>query len=114
MMDNKEINKLIAEKIMGWEWIKNTFSLPETIPNVWKTDNGYRSSFRPAQDIEDAWKVVEKFDMVDVNKDFNGQYECVIYVCNKQGNPIDCWIENGETAQLSICKAVLKAHSINF
>jgi hypothetical protein len=113
VMDNKEINRLVAEKVMGYVWAENTDGLKLTIPYVWYTDNGYRSSFRPSQNIEDAWKVVEKFNMVDVNKDFNGEYECVIYVCDNQGRPIECWIENGETAQISICKAALKSYGIS-
>lgn len=102
-MDNREIDKLIANEITHYVSLTTEWN---PIDNIYGTLPHYSTN------IQDAWEIVNHFNMVDVSKDYNGQFECVIYACDNQGRPIECWIENAETASLAICKAALKANGV--
>lgn len=99
MKAGRELDALIAEKVMGWE-------------KVWQP-------FFPSTEISDAWKVVEK-----CGKDFNvkyishkKQYEAVVdyYFPAEKGKRefLSFGKAYAETAPLAICKAILKAKGID-
>lgn len=111
-MNLKEINRLIATKVMEW--------------SVYKEKSGFewyavvedgkfkfiRSvvTFEPTTDIRDAWKVVDKFvnddiyfEMVKPDKD--GSFICLIGMLNEP--------TKADTAPLAICLAALKAVGVN-
>ncbi|PLR93213.1 BC1872 family protein [Bacillus sp. T33-2] len=90
-MENKEIDRLVAEKVMGWD-------------DVWQP-------FFPSTEIKDAWLVVEK--MKDMGLFFNVCPE--LDACH-----VDIWVQSDrhqglnpyrtvheKTAPLAICKAAL-------
>jgi hypothetical protein len=93
-MENREIDRLIAEKVMGWR------------------DGTYaKGSWFPSTDIKDAWLIVEKLkheegylfrlETGDVN-----DWKCLF--SDFQDN---YWAES-DNAPLAICKATLKANGI--
>ncbi|ONK21212.1 hypothetical protein BLX87_23065 [Bacillus sp. VT-16-64] len=111
-MDLIEIDRLIAEKVMGWEFYEDGES--------WTTENGDHLFFSacdanewaPSSDISDAWLVVEKLK----NK------KTYLNICpEKERCTVDTWYEddNGyylpytsveaKTAPLAICLAALKS-----
>lgn len=103
-MKNREIDILVAEKVMGWKKGANFGVL----------DNGYGvkfvvhdtlGEFSPTLRIEDAWQVVEKFRTFDMSHVHDAFYVTVM----RKGNE---YTAEGATAQMAICKAALKAVGI--
>lgn len=87
-MENREIDKLIAEKVMGWE----------TEPF---------GPFFPSTNIQDAWSVVEKLNFdVKVTKYKDSGYQCHVFI------PSNVQMVFAESAPMAICKAALKAVGI--
>lgn len=65
MNPSRELDALVAEKVMGWKWEDDRL----TIEGHYKDENGeYHSSFFPSTDIAAAWEVVEKFDRYEIVK----------------------------------------------
>jgi hypothetical protein len=107
-MDNREIDKLIAEKVMGW--CQDPFG-------NWINPNGEfchaDGMFIPTEDISAAWEVVEQLAQmghdVKINRliHWNTDYECLIGKDN--------WVDmdykyvGSDTAPMAICLAALKA-----
>jgi Phage ABA sandwich domain len=91
-MNLREIDRLVAEKVMGWEAGKYAYG-----------------SWFPTTNIADAWKVVEKLSKdgfeFQVWREKNGKYNVefakdFFYVFG---------FAESETAPLAICLAALKA-----
>ena len=100
LIAGRELDILVAEKVMGWTWDEGCKSWAEDI-----LPRGY--SFNPSENIEDAWAVVEKMiekGFEDFNLDFEGTWECVFtdYV-EAMGRAVS------ETAPHVICLAALEA-----
>ncbi|RBW69679.1 BC1872 family protein [Bacillus taeanensis] len=103
-MDNQEINRLIAEKVMGYELVYNEkFEL-----NGWKMgEKSWAGSFIPSASIEDAWKVVEKLREDQIKMDIVCQPEnYVVYVSSANNESLEI---KSKTAPEAICLAALKA-----
>lgn len=120
-MTNREIDALIAEKVMGWQ---NSNSLD--VEDRTYTKDGehvmYVDDFRPTESISDAWIVVERFAKdgkslrVEYNSNFNE------WICSNQSDesiPLNGWSFEDElfsqyqaTAPLAICLVALKAVGI--
>ena len=124
-MENKDIDKLIAEKVMGWERIEGEKAISEFENQPQKNDwfhrkciwikDGQRMACEECgtlpqytDSISDAWQVVEK--MIEKGFDFGIDYD-EGWIADfglppdyKQGGQAD---EN--TAPLAICKAALKS-----
>jgi hypothetical protein len=103
-MDNQEINRLIAEKVMGYELVYNEkFEL-----NGWKMgEKSWAGSFIPSASIEDAWKVVEKLREDHIQLHIvchSGSYVVHTSLANNEVLEI-----KSETAPEAICLAALKA-----
>jgi hypothetical protein len=109
MPAGKEMDALIAEKVMGWHRHGSS----------WHDDAGYcayneqetwEPHFEPSRKIEDAWEVVEKLcnetgcDVVKVCKRdpelLRGEWSCNF------GRGFEAF---GDTATLAICRAALMA-----
>jgi len=62
-MDTREIDALIAEKVMGWKLSKQQISI-EGWADVWRNEDGeimaYDREWKPTSEISDAWQVEEK------------------------------------------------------
>nr|WP_034679056.1 hypothetical protein [Priestia megaterium] len=101
-MDNRTIDRLVAEKVMGFE-----------VRNGQRVEDGKRFGIPSySQKIKDAWDVVEKigidFTMNTVNEhDIHvraGELELIgQYHCNINGFHV-----YDKSAPLAICKAALK------
>ena len=102
-MDNRKIDQLIAEKIMGWNAEKRTAT------TYWAGEQGewrIKHLWKPTENMEDAWDVVEKLRenywiQIDVGK----EYVCDIGKYGVTGSTIQI---EANTAPLVICKASLK------
>ena len=115
----QEIDRQIAEKVMGWYYWDFELDYEGNYP-MYTDRNGdrvivypceYTSEwFTPSADIKDAWQVVEKI---------RGSYECkshngIIVMSDPDGwyveFPEPSWQENtAPTAPLAICRAALLA-----
>jgi len=118
-MNLREIDRLVAEKVMGWKVSKGRSGLEWYEANENGKFEFIRSvtDFEPSTDIRDAWQVVEKMregkifslcDAWDENDEpifyANFQYNDGYHVVN-----YDAY---AETAPLAICLAALEACGI--
>ncbi len=111
-MNNREIDRLIAEKVMEWEVIeyKNI--------NTTVIDDGefpYEiEEFKPSKDMADAWEVVEKlrkFRAFSIHDAWDEE-DNLIYSARflyADGAHVIEYQAYDKTAPLAICKAALKS-----
>ncbi|HHI3608491.1 TPA: BC1872 family protein [Bacillus anthracis] len=120
-MENRELNILIAEKVMGWKVAVAMDGATEYYDNgtlcdgKWVDDVGILEKdnlnvFKPSDRIQDAWLVVEK-----MRKDYDFWFELTTHEsfslktkCYFQLNDIEVSAVC-ETAPMAICKAALLA-----
>ena len=105
-MNNREIDHLVAEKVMGYRFDSNKRTLYKNIGHGWENPV---FDFRPSEDISNAWKVVEKleFDVkVTKCKSFVG-YQCHVFIPDKVQM---CF---AKTAPMAICLAALKSVGVD-
>lgn len=111
MKAGKELDALIAEKVMGWRmelWSSYSELLPAN--KVWVGDDDnyrYVENFKPSTNISDAWHVVEWLE-----KNIGGisleshcderRYSFRVF------NGTHWIVARAETAPLAICLAALK------
>jgi hypothetical protein len=122
-MNYHNINKAIAEKIMGWEAFKDDdgtiISWVTEYGNLFFSDDE-GSEWQPSTDMADAWQVVEK--MAEDNEWVLNELE---HSLDHEGriNGFYCYFHHleigsggsvkAETAPLAICLAALKAKGID-
>jgi hypothetical protein len=104
-MNLREIDRLVAEKVMGWE-VPYEYDDIGIMAYTIKTG---AFAFSPTTNIADAWQVVEKFDKTDfrVVRNYRGNYSAGLMYWNK-----DTMVKveaKAETAPLAICLAALKS-----
>lgn len=123
-MNLREIDKLVAEKVMGWVAGGNGYwhdpargpadasFVGSTRWTIYGPDgDGEFVNFRPSEDIAAAWEVVEAFPCEDVflgsahDVQSNRWQWCVSF-----NNPED--IAYADTMPLAICLAALKAKGV--
>jgi hypothetical protein len=104
-MNNREIDKLIAEKIMKVPCFLSQFGHGEVL---WAEFEGQDSVvFHPTSNMRDAWMVVEKLG--EVNIDFaNDLTEVWIYT----EGPTLIGHHEDKSAPMAICLAALKSVGI--
>jgi hypothetical protein len=126
MKPGRELDALVAEKVMGWRLEERGY-----VATFWVDENGKvkRAAepcsidfcscevFSPSTDISDAWKVVEKLGIIPnsfyigYKTDKNGKK--IYRAFFQKENPITTLIytyeADAETAPLAICLAALKA-----
>lgn len=118
-----EMNRMVAEKVMGWkpnqhpgkyraESINKHGQPVFEVANVGAGFDAYDEViFWPSELIEHAWAVVEKIAKsldVTVNT-WNGESRCCIDLNGPDGLVRQIADAFGETAPLAICRAALKA-----
>lgn len=100
----REMDALVAEKVMGWS--------VEEATGYWLDDEQYIAYSSPldfSTSIDDAWKVVEKMQDIDLYILIADGYHHVgwhIELCNKFGETL-ANIRDCETVSLAICRAAL-------
>ncbi|PLS19329.1 hypothetical protein CVD28_02635 [Bacillus sp. M6-12] len=112
---NKEFDKLVAEKVMGWTQIY-TVGYPEPHTIAYKDEEGKtHSGFTPSVDLEDAWMALDK-----VCKDKNwraiidrNQTQTEVNFKNQMGADAQHY-GIASTPMLAICLAVLETVGIVF
>ncbi|WP_199425796.1 BC1872 family protein [Thermaerobacillus caldiproteolyticus] len=115
-MNLREIDRLVAEHVMGWEPVYDDGDLISFVTEfgiLFFSDDDERE-WSPTIDIADAWQVVEK--LIDEGYDIN------VYNHNKEFN-VEINIEEddkhlwfygeADSAPLAICLAALKAVGVN-
>lgn len=116
MMNLREIDRLVATKVMGWKiyadsagykfWSINENDISRIICSV--------TSFEPTKDIADAWQVVEKlrerkiFSLYDAWDEDDNKIFCAVFEYNDTYHVVE-YKEYAETAPLAICLAALKS-----
>jgi len=120
MQPGRELDELVAEKILGWRFSKSTFEQYE--PSCWydkaTSKRVWGRDFSPSTDIAAAWKVVEKLNDLGMDVEINqnaestpGDHErCHVYIrefdtINEKELHEDVW---ASTAPHAICLAALK------
>lgn len=110
MKPSRELDALVAEKVMGWRVgpIDDDYLASDGTPTGWTKGTCYsqRPPFRPSTDIAAAWEVVQQFDSVKVLK-AGASWDCGISV--KRGDWFEVELASAPTAPLAICLAALRA-----
>ena len=119
-MTNRELDALVAEKVMGWRLLQWIDEVAED--ETWQNDDGWywdgrggdyqAYEWEPTTNISDAWLVVEKL----INNDKRDTVEVSIMV-DGTGALVNFYRESGDacpqvsadTAPKAICLAALKA-----
>jgi hypothetical protein len=113
MPAGREMDALIAEKVMGWVWAHS----PEPYISGWyKKGSGgdFTQSFEPSTDISAAWEVVDKMDekfsfILECNNPpstIEYKWFCELYA---KCEPYIDYEVYSSTAPLAICRAALLA-----
>ncbi|KZE67029.1 hypothetical protein AWM68_19760 [Fictibacillus phosphorivorans] len=105
MGNEHQLNNLVAEKVMEWEFDVDSESWITEFGNLLFID-GVDSEWNPSTDIQDAWWVVEKFFRVEIETG-NGAKEHLVTIRDESGWTIA--YHYGKTVQEAICYASLKA-----
>ena len=95
MKAGRELDALIAEKVMGWRLQAEPYT-------CWNLPDGDQRIYTPnfSTDIAAAWRVVEKMRSPDFRLNREGDW-----VCCFGGTVAFCG--DGDTAALAICRAAL-------
>lgn len=121
MEAGRELDALIAEKVMGWTNVaerRNTFTRPGAlIPSDWRgwsgdTPNGEREQLIPpySTDIAAAWQVVERFSAKWIDIVYRPDAGWWVTIDGRGHGNAGGAIE--KTLPLAICLAALKALGI--
>lgn len=113
----RELDALVAEKVMGWRLVNYETYEPATTPedyecaaynDGWEWEGwdevGEAWKWRPSTDIAAAWQVVEGFDVVTLERTAHGKWWASLWRQNDQNGS-----EGADTAPLAICRAALAA-----
>lgn len=113
-MTNDELDRLAAEKIMGWKGIYlNEFGsawiLPSSSPGcVFKE----REDWQPTRNIAQAWDLLEKFKHWSLCTGLHEDTQHTVFCGIGKDIGHITWEAKAETAPLAIVKACLKAKGI--
>jgi hypothetical protein len=118
MPAGREMNELIAEKVMGWD-IHPASPDPWERELAWYSDDGKLQGgygyWRPSENIADAWQVIDKADWYWELFPATDIYDVTEIVCRlgfEAGTMGDCSVEGeakADTPELAICRAALLA-----
>ena len=101
-MTKDEINKAVAEKVMGWT-IRDTKRLYYYEPGI------LISEWNPAERIDHAWMVLEKFQYWTMNKLGDKVFFRIVFDYDEEKG-IGKWTKaEADTAPMAICLAALEA-----
>jgi hypothetical protein len=112
----RELDALIAEKVMGWKWYDHTgyairYFRPPNRFNYGAIAEGGEVTYldslpRYSTDMAAAWEVAETFDAVQVGRAWNLDGNSAGYHCQLDVDNVNAF---AETAPLAICRAALLA-----
>lgn len=111
MQAGRELDALIAERVMGWcAWRSPLVPRGVTQPDCWQTGERNRPAVRmsgwsPSTNIADAWKVFDVLGGHVTIHTINGGWACRI----NDWMRTHCW---AETPALAICRSALAAVAI--
>ena len=125
-MNEKEIDRQIAEKVMGWEWVEFRERYPHADRDYWcivgdiaRTYVRSAKNWTPSTNIAHAFEVVDKMDedgfdyriLCDHSSE-KTEYEVEFYKLLTNGSIVESggqlFYDKKEKA-MAICKAALKA-----
>lgn len=120
-MNNEELNKLVAEKVMEWKVeseviFDEEIRLPFTKRWWVDKDGNYANQYHfvPSERIEDAWKVAEALRKLGEFNIGNDSSEWISEMCTFNDGGIDKYFEvTNESAPMSICLVALKFKGID-
>lgn len=114
-MTNAEIDRAVAEKVLGWSLRDPEFPEPGEVA-WWSGPNAYSRDavdWRPTESISDAWQVVERMKASDWRvsiEDFNNRYRINFSAGTR-------WMHENNVEHinvpLGICLAALRALGID-
>lgn len=93
----KELNVLVAEKIMDYRTINAEYG-------VFDTGNGFPEEWNPSTDLNDAWNVIEK-----VQSEWSWDFQMI-----NLAKEIDVRIGNGYCTSTSLPEAICRATLLNY
>ncbi len=110
-----EMDRLVAEKIMGWDLAqKTTYGTDGPIILAFEGRGDPTLFWKPTRDIKQAWEVLES---VAEGKQHQVSYDFLYGVNERTGYNVSIdriWYESfSPTAPLAICIAALKAKGIS-
>jgi hypothetical protein len=121
MVAGRELDALVAERVLGWKLIDRIEMGWGEGPDVWDCTNGKdadecysptRQHFAPSTDISAAWAVVERMaedahylDVTFEPEDESRTWNCKLRLAGSKGE-VEAY---ADTAPLAICKAALAA-----
>ena len=112
MPAGREMDALVAEKVMGWRMMRGHWVPPEAAPetNILACPT---STYRYSTDIAAAWEVVEKVNLLEpygdtLWKDQRG-WVFGVHDVDGAGYAYEDVTVIADTAPLAICRAALKA-----
>jgi hypothetical protein len=108
MQAGRELDTLIAEKVMGWARIPDQHPEIEAAGGMWQTPAGPRMLLPFSADISRAWEVWERISTPQwsLHRTIDGQgYEVLEHVQYEDYNSL----ASAFTAPLAICLAALRA-----
>jgi len=113
-MDNRKIDRLVAEKIMGWKYYPEGHHISNELTWIGADGGWYIKCPNYSTDIAAAWEVVEKLQkeyIVSIlGPDDQGTHWCVDIMSKNQ--KLNFANEVGNTAPMAICLAALKAKGV--
>ena len=129
MKAGRELDALVAEKVMGWSsqadglyWDAGNHRTRLVLGSIiakkrdeMGLENAHGFVFAPSTNIADAWEVVRKMGMVLIENSGEAfgkldEWNVQFVGHDKEGEPH--WVsESAETVELAICLAALKAVS---
>ncbi|MEK4883458.1 hypothetical protein NST81_01835 [Bacillus sp. FSL W8-0223] len=114
-MNLREIDRLVAEKVMGWKVSKGRSGLEWYEANENGKFEFIRSvtDFEPSTDIRDAWQVVEKLKIAVIPQAGDPPTD-MKYLAEIDRQPFgDNYEAYAGTAELAICLVALKSVGVN-
>lgn len=111
-MDNREIDKLVAEKVLGWT-IDNHAGFPD-IPFepdwIRKNEVMYEvGEFSPSENMDHAWEIIDKWDRegryFSIHKHVDGGF---VVKSEIDSAPYEKVFGESYSAPMAICLAALK------
>lgn len=121
MEAGRELDALVAEKVMGWSsqadglyWDAGNHRTRLVLGSIiakkrdeMGLENAHGFVFAPSTNIADAWEVVEKADLWSLYGSIgDGPYRACIQFEDREG------LMTADTAPLAICLAALKAKGV--
>lgn len=114
-MEPREIDRLVAEHVMGWEEFEDSSGYKWWSLNEDGKTKIIRSvrCFEPSKDIRDAWRLVEKLKIAVIPQSEDAPKD-MKYLAEIDNQPFGNYYEAfAETAPMAICLVALKSMGVD-